>query len=156
PLGRKKKMLFLQANANPSLIEEGLPQARDVQAYDDQKVLDEIGAFCASELVLPQGELGQADRPRVLNQIVTFLYSELERLVATLSQQRLLEMLLGLNEALVHRQESRRLTMPTQIACFGSVGRMAERLKRELPDAATSAIASRFLIEYVTARPPSG
>jgi hypothetical protein len=156
PLGRKKKLLFFPGEVNPQLLEPGLAEVREIQPFDTQQVLDHIGDYCANGLRLPEGPVAYERRTPVLNAVVGFLYGELERLAGTLSPDHLLERLVALNEALVHRQEHRRLTIPTQIACFGSVALRAERLRRELPLAATAAVASRFLIEYVTARPPSG
>jgi hypothetical protein len=156
PLGRKKKILFLPGNVNPQLIEGELAPPREVQPFDEQQVLDALGDYCAQQLHLPEGPIPRGQRLRVLNGVVGFLYRELERLVATLSPLRLLESLVVLNESLVYRQEFRRLTVPTQIACFGSVSLMAERLRREHSQSAAAAVASRFLLEYVSARPPSG
>jgi hypothetical protein len=61
-----------------------------------------------------------------------------------------------MNERIVYEHDFRRLTIPTQIACFGSISLRAERLRRELSAAAAAGISCRFLIEYVTARPPQG
>lgn len=49
-----------------------------------------------------------------------------------------------------------KLQMPTRLATFENVPEMLEIIKQELPDDTNAALASRFVIEYVVARPPLG
>jgi hypothetical protein len=88
--------------------------------------------------------------------LVGHLYGDLERLVASLDPTGLLDALVAHNERVIYEREFRVFTIPTRAACFGQRSAVIERLSDELPEIATAAIAGRFLIEYVTARPPTG
>jgi hypothetical protein len=48
------------------------------------------------------------------------------------------------------------LKLPTRLACYESETETRERLTREIPELSLTGIVSRFLVEYVTAVPPSG
>ena len=76
--------------------------------------------------------------------------------MATLSPDGLLEFLVTCNETLLTRQAVLRLTIPTYLACFASEADLVDDLRTELPKLAMTLIANRFLIEYVTVRPPRG
>ncbi len=156
PLGRKKKLLAPMANSRPALISKNLPPFRRIQEFDEQQVRDSIGDFLVRTRKMAPGRFPDGDRVGILKSIVEFLYSELQKKVASISSERLLENLVSLNERIIYENEHRQLVLPTHVACFGSFDHQAERLREELPNAAAAGVASRFLIEYVTARPPHG
>jgi hypothetical protein len=87
---------------------------------------------------------------------VSYFFARLEALVASLSPEGLLEQLIVANEAIVFGQARREHSVATEIACFSSVARMVERLEEEIPESTKAALSTRFLIEYIAARPPSG
>jgi len=154
PLGQKKKLLVLDQASNPELDPTDLPRFRKIQSADVHEVLDELGAYLKNVKGLLDGPVPQPGS--VLNQAVEFLYSALERLVATLSPDGLLEWLIGQEEAAVRQDRRLRLTMPTRLACFGDHAGLVADLVRQLPEAETTWLSSRFIIEYVAACPPTG
>ena len=156
PLGPKKKLLMLDAGRHPALNPAGLPLYRPVQAFEQQRLQDEVGHAAGWQFGPHPQAVPDDDRGQLLNSLVGHLYGVLERLVAELSPDGLLEALVAQNERVIYEREFRELTVPTRIACFGERSRVIERLAEELPETATAGLAGRFLIEYVAARPPAG
>lgn len=156
PLGIKKKLFFLSLDTNPELDNSGLPRYRKVQADDEDELLDELGNYLSSVEKLKEGAIPDDKRTDVLNKTVGFFYCKLEKLVASLNPDGLLEYLIAYHEAIVHEVAEHRLTIPTRLACFSSESEMVEKLSEELPERYKAALASRFVIEYVVTRPPVG
>jgi len=156
PLGHKKKLLFMSGNRTIPYRDEGLPQHRKVQPADVSEILDGLGDHLTSALHLPVGHIPNGQRTKVLNEAVAFFFRKLEHLVSTLSPENLLETLVAYNEQLLHEQAQQNLSIPTRIACFGSESEMVEKLREEHQELRRAALANRFLVEYVSARPPQG
>jgi hypothetical protein len=156
PLGRQKKLLMFDAATNPALNDEGLLRYRPIQLFDRQELLDQMGEWVTGWFGRDERLLPGSDRVPLLNRLVGRLYQELEQTVAQLSPAGLLERLVVHCERVIFEQEHRRLTTPTRVACYGAQVEWIERLRRDLSESATTALANRFLIEYVTAHPPSG
>ncbi len=156
PLGVKKKLLFLSLDANPELDNVGLSPYRKVQAADENELLDELGNYLSSVEKLKEGAVPDDKRKDVLQKTVGFFYRELEKLVASLDPEGLLEHLIAYHEAIVNEVAEHQLTIPTRLACFSSESEMVEKLSEELPERHKAALTSRFVIEYVVTRPPVG
>jgi hypothetical protein len=156
PLGLKKMLLYNQVNASPDLDPRKLPPYRKIQEADANELLDELGDYLSTVEHLEPGPLPEERRTDVLAKAVEFYGQELVRLVASFSPEGLLELLIAQQEATVRESSNRELTIPTQLACFSNVPDMVVRLSTELPELAAAAVAGRFLIEYVAARPPKG
>lgn len=156
PLGIKKKLLALNTAVEPRIDPTGLPDFREVQHADEQVLLDEIGAHLLSK-GYSVGDIPNSKRVEVLNDhVVEYLYSRLKSVVATLNSKWLLYCLVAYHETIIHDLVFTRLTIPTQLACFGDQPRLIAELREQLSEIYITAVANRFLIEYVTARPPSG
>ncbi len=156
PLGHKKKLLFMSGNRTVLHREEGLPRHRKVQPADVSELLDELGDHLSSTLNLRVGRIPDDQRTEILGETVTFLFRELEHLISTLSPENLLDTLVAYNERFLHEQAQQDLLIPTRIACFGSESEMVEKLREEHQELRRVALASRFLVEYVSACPPQG
>lgn len=156
PLGIKKKLFYLEGDLNPELEEDGLPDYRKVQEVDEDELLDELGDYLSSVEKLKVGEIPDGERTTVINKAVGFFYSEFKKLVASLNPEQLLEYLIAYHEAIVRETAFHRITIPTRLACFSSEPEMIETLSKELPERHKAALASRFVIEYVVAQPPTG
>lgn len=156
PLGIKKKLLFLKSDATLELDRNGLPPHRKLQKADENRLLDELGRHLTQIEGLQVGSLPNAERLPVLRKVVDYFYRELERLVATLRHDGLLEWLVLHQESIVREAALHKLTIPTRLACFSSEPEMIEALNKELPERASAGVARRFVIEYVVARPPNG
>jgi len=156
PLGLKKKMLLLVPQAEPPLDPRGLPSYRKLQPTEESELLDQLGKHVRDEMKLPIGRIADRERTAVLKDVVDFYYRKLQQLVATLNPDELLERLIAKHEAIVHSTAMHKLQMPTRLAAFENVPEMLHIIKQELPDDTNAALASRFVIEYVVARPPVG
>jgi hypothetical protein len=136
--------------------EAGLPDHRKLQPADEHELLDELGPHLSQSLGLPRGPIPDDRRSEVLRETVDFYFQELEHLVASLSSDDLLETLVRHHERILREREQQDLLIPTRIACFSSEEKMVETLREEKQELSRAALASRFLIEYVAARPPQG
>ncbi|MEX0761242.1 MAG: hypothetical protein WD333_02205 [Dehalococcoidia bacterium] len=155
PLGQKKKLILLSTARRPELDPTGLPAFRSVQETEYAYILDGVGEHIASR-GFQQGALEGADRTRAVNAAVAWMFNELENLVGSVSDDELLPSLIAFHEAATREMFSRVLTIPTRLHCFGDRQSLVAQLSEEMPDAYITNSASRFLIEYVAARPPRG
>jgi hypothetical protein len=156
PLGLKKKIFYLDLGQMSQLDRRGLPHPRYVQEVDKNALLDPIGEHFREDQHFEVGPI-EADRaPKVINDIVKFCYDEFTAIVASLSPDGLLEWLVGRHESNVSSAANSRLTMATRVACFGQSTQFIQDAATDLTQASEAAVAGRFLIEYVSAQPPSG
>lgn len=156
PRGQKKMLLILDANQNPALDPRDIPGFHPIPQGDIDAVLDRIGDFLAQDQHLEIGPIRREDRNRVLQDVVSFCFSQLEDYVRSMSSEGLLEYLLERNEAGVRADADLKLQMPTRLACFAEVGDFVEKIQRDMARVVQSSLAGRFLVEYVAAQPPSG
>lgn len=159
PLGQQKTVFFLNGDDNPQLDSRALPGYRPVQPAEESVVLNDIGQHLSATRRLAVGPIPDDQRTGVLRDVVGFLFTELERLTATVRADELLGWLIAFHERLVYERSMRRLTLVTRMACFGPIsgfsGYIAE-LQTEIQGVSKASATCRFLIEYVTARPPRG
>jgi len=156
PVGMKRMLLYFEVNASPDLDPRGLPPFRKVQKADENELLDELGDYLSSSELLVPGQIPNDKRNSILNKAVMFYYQELSKLVSSLRPEGLLEFLLAYQEAITYETAFYEFRLPSRLACFGSEPTIVTQLGKESPDLTTAAVASRFLIEYVTAIPPQG
>ena len=156
PLGHKKHFFFLSVDTSPDLDGSELSHHRGLQEADVEGVLDDLGEHLRTAIGLPLGPIDAANRASVLKGAVADFYRWLEREVAALSAEALLEYLIARHESTIYESALRALTVPTRVACFNSVPEMIATLREEVPRLARASIASRFLIEYVATVLPSG
>lgn len=154
PLGPKKKVVVLAGNDNLALMPGDLPHPRLVDDADVALRLDEMGEWLSATRSV--GRVGRDERVALLNGVVAYYFERLEEAVARLQPVGLFEFLIGQNESLIRDEAERRLTLPTRIACFGLEDEARKDLTERLPKLVVSAVASRFLIEFVAASPPNG
>lgn len=155
PIGLKKKFFMIGGEAAAVLDDSDLPRYRPLQhAVRDewrdreQELLD--------RLELPLGPITPEQRVPTLHALVEEYFNRFEQLVATLNPEGLLEALVAHGERLIQRQEHELRLTPTRVACFGNLQQVVDELQRDGTILATTAIAHRFVTEYVVARPPSG
>jgi hypothetical protein len=156
PLGSKKQVFFLNLDRSPDLDWTDLPDERLLQGGDIDGLLDDLGAHLRIEKGHSVGDIAPAHRAAVLHQGVEYFYNLLRDEVATLTRRGTLEELVRRHEVLIQQTAFRALTVPTRLACFGSIPDMVTELEKEIPERARTSTASRFLIEYVAATPPQG
>lgn len=156
PLGEKKALIILDPRVDPRLDDRALPRFRQLQSADTNEVLDEIGSFVRESLGFGLGDVPNTRRVELLRKVVGFLYRQLQELVSTVRGDELLDYLMSRHEAITRHIAERSLTIPTRAACYEGLYGIVEQLREEIPRSSALALGSRFLIEYVAARPPNG
>ncbi len=152
----KKKILALHVGTNPQFQPGNYAAFREVQDADRGLLLDELGEHLTGNLKLKEGLIPKSMVVEVLNQSVSYYFSQLQRLIRTLSKDQLLEFLVSHHEAIVSEQAFRKINTATHIACFGDSREMTRQIIEETPKLNDAALSCRFLIEYVATIPPSG
>jgi hypothetical protein len=154
PLGQKR--LIPSEDQRPMLHQRGLPPLRGVQPVDEHSLRMAVGAHLLDDLGLRPGLVGDADRIRVINEATAWCFQRMEQRVAQLHPADLLEGLMLSHERLVYEDYVSQNGVETEVRCWSSAADVEARLRESVPRFATLLTASRFLIEYVAARPPSG
>ncbi|MEU7011884.1 hypothetical protein [Streptomyces sp. NPDC046332] len=153
PYGPKK---MLHAIANPLLLQPGnLPSARLVQPAVSAAVLDEMGEWLVAQ-GFGQGPVPASERLGVLNKAVEYAFQQVKDLTATLSPAGLMLHLMARHEALLRADALNDHVLSSRVACFGAASQPAVELADENSRRVLAAQASRFLVEYTAATPPSG
>ncbi len=155
-LGPKKRLFVLSSQNAPIQNSKGLPAYRALQEGDQQEVLDDLGDRLINTYKYPVGSIPRQKQNEVTKQVVGALYEELERLVATLRPQGLLEWLVSHHERVLVKHDYYKLNLPARMACFSSRSKILHDFLEEAPLQAATGTSARFLLEYITARPPSG
>jgi hypothetical protein len=132
-----------------------LPRFRPMPKAPTEEVLDGLGSEVAGRLGLEVGVVAPERHNDVLKTAVEILFERFARLVSTISPGGVLEYLVAQNEALVHHNTELRMTLGARLACFDAT-RLVDDLREDLPLASQTAVAVRFVIEYITAVPPRG
>jgi hypothetical protein len=153
---RKKHLLLLDASRDLRGVGEGLRPYRPIQSADVQIVRAELGAYLHDSLKVDKGDIPKSRRVEVLACARDWCLAEIEKAVAELSPEGLLERVMALNETMAFRRFQQRLKIPTRMACYETEPETQDRLRQEVPELAATSIACRFLVEYVAAVPPSG
>lgn len=156
-VSNKKMIMTLDMQAKPELDPRDIPRFRRKQKANVEEILDDLGSHLINEKAMTVGPIPDNERsPLINNTIVPFCFERFEKTVRSLNPRGLLEWLVGHNESALREVAFHGLTIPTRVACFGSVFEVVERIREELPELSATAMASRFLIEYVVAQPPTG
>lgn len=132
-----------------------LPRARLRRQEASSLVLD-LAADWLSTSSWPEGPVAEHQRCNIINDVVSFYYDTLVARIATFEPTSLRRTLIALDEALLHSEARREYMLPARIAAFGAGAAPVEELYTAQSRATSSAVASRFLIEYVAAAPPQG
>lgn len=156
PIGPKKKLLVFNQNNISVLFEPGIfPKTRFVDSADENELLDSMGLWLRNNKGLG---IGKIENPKaVINDVVGYLFSEIERTVSGLKDpEQILKILILHYEALIHRREEKRITITTTLHCFSNRKSMIDKINEDLNNFNKLSISLRFLIEYVSACPPRG
>jgi len=156
PVGLKKMLLLFNSARTPEIDERGLPRFRPLQRAWVNDLLDRVGEFLASECGLRVGKIDPMQRTSILNQVAAYCFTRVERLASSLSPNGALQFVVAHSESVHREQALNRLTIPTRLQCFQSDPEMIEQLGKKMPELANVGLASRLLVEYFAAQPPSG
>ncbi|MGI5468361.1 hypothetical protein [Streptomyces sp. CA-132043] len=151
-----KKMLHAYAQGRSMLLRLGpLPAARLVQPAVSAIVLDELGGWLTAEGIEP-GSVPGDKRLDVLNKTVEHYFQRIQHVIAGLTAEGLMNQLMARHEALIRAEAHDDQVLPSRLACFGTSSRPAAQLAKDSRQRVAAAQASRFLIEYTAATPPTG
>ncbi len=152
----RKALSHLDGIIAPDLDARDLPPHRHVQGAAEREVFDELADYLRGRPDIRAGQVPDDRRIEVLDAVAAFHYRALEQLVAMLSPDGILEWLLAYHEALVQQDAHTRLIRAPFLACNDTTPDLVARFHAEERRHPLSAVAARFVIEYVAARPPCG
>ena len=150
-----KMQHVLGSDADPVLTVGLGALPRLLQSSAVQVVLDQVGEQL-EVAGLAVGPVDPADRTAVLNDSVAWAFGELWSLLQSLDPRGLLKVLAHETESIIYAESRANLQVPSQAACFGPESAAVERSRTYMTGMTATAIANRFVIELVTASPPSG
>ena len=155
PLGPKKKMVLVTGDP---IFYEGpgdIPSFRRVQEADHHELLAYMGEnlLATHETRIARTKV---ERNALVNDAVSCLYGELQRMVARFDAKDLLTNFVAHNESNVKQRVQLEMTVATRLACFGERDRVVENFTEETHSNDRASLANRFLIEYAAAQPPRG
>jgi hypothetical protein len=153
PAGPKKMLLL--ATSDQAALRPARARPRYVRPGVVATVLDDLGAWLTAG-GLAVGAIPSDLRTDVLARVVSYYFDSMANLVRQLSPVGLLEFLIAHDEALVHQTAVRRWRLGPRLACFGPESVVAKDEAEDRSRRAEASVASRFLIEYVGATPPTG
>jgi len=151
PPGMKRR---ISAARQSDVLRRPARKPRLVQPAVTAVVLDRLGADLRTS-GHAEGDIQASERTAVLNEAVEILYREIQSKVAMLSAVGLVEFLIENDEAIISLARAREEDVSNRVACFGAEVDVEELIK-ESNRLTESALASRFLVEYVAAKPPNG
>lgn len=152
PLGVKKHMILLPAEANP-MIEAAEGRPRLVQEADRSAARYALGDALYKRFGFREEEIPHERRNEVLRGAVDFLFGEASMILNGVGSEGLLKFLVGMNERLIAESEHSRTILPAKLATYPD---SAKTLRSEVAQANVAGICCRFLIEYATAAAPQG
>jgi len=154
PLGLKKHLLLLDPIRRPELVSGRLPKVRFVQGENLDALLDDIGQALLADR--PVGPIPDGERTALLHRVNSFLFEQFAYRIESMAPDGLVEALLQRHETLVRDSTHHAVTVPTQLACFAPLRETAADIVSRTSKFAAASLASRFILEYVAARPPTG
>ncbi|QSZ54353.1 hypothetical protein RI444_08480 [Paenarthrobacter sp. AT5] len=157
PAGPKQMIHVYGGGADEVVLPGNLPEARRLQSAPVARLLDDLGHYLTSVMGLAPGPIEKDQRTAFLNEKVTrWLMDNLHDTVGQLNREGLLEKLITLDEALASETAREPAQLRARLACFGPRDDQVQTLQKHQSTAVASSLASRFIIEYVTAFTPSG
>lgn len=155
PVGLKKKLLVFNQNNVSAFLEPGnFPQLRYIDSADENMILDEIGEWLKNEKKIKVGKV--INQKQVINDVVGYLFSKIESSIQTFKNpENVLQTMMLYYETLLYKREEHRVTIPTTLHCFSDKASMVNKINDDTSKFNKLSVSLRFLIEYVSACPPS-
>ncbi|MCK1807074.1 MULTISPECIES: hypothetical protein [unclassified Micromonospora] len=154
PVGRKK-VIRVNKGSQVALRPPFFRSARLVQPAVSGFILDELGEWLTAD-GLPEGQVPDEKRNELLQKCVSHHFEQIQAIVSELDPNGLIEFLVRRDETLIHSDAVERESLAYRIACFGESPDLTQEIAEGERKRTEAAIASRFLVEYVAATPPSG
>jgi hypothetical protein len=149
-------MLNVFQQDRASLNPEHLGSPRLLQEHDVEKQLDGLVRSLTIGS-LPEGEISDTEtKLRVIENVVDVYVARLREALRAFAWEPIVEALIANQEALHHDRVTRMYTMATDVACFSNMAARVESEKKRATEINVTALATRTLLEFAVAEPPSG
>ncbi|RYE39986.1 MAG: hypothetical protein EOP24_42490 [Hyphomicrobiales bacterium] len=157
PPGQRRMLHVADRNTDLVTWPGNLPQPRKVISAVVATLLDDLGRHLSEQHGRSVGPIPDDERSAVLNrEVVPYFGDRLSEVLGVHDDRPTLRYLIRANEALLREVHVDARTYPSRIACFGAQSGLVERMAKDMAQGATSAVSSRFLIEYLAASPSAG
>jgi len=151
-----RRKFFVVAEERSALRSTGVSKPRHLQKHDFQEMLDGILHSLGENPPAAKKDVPQAECTKLCERVVDIYIERLRGLLRDLAWRPLLEYLIGNYEALLHSRLTRRITRTTQAACHGADDETTELFLTEQVRDTETALATRILVEFVSAELPVG
>ncbi len=148
----KKKMFALDYQTHP-YFKPTIDRPRFIPSECEEQLLNEIGEYFSSTKGIPFGIITTIDKPTICSDIVDFLYRLLTTRLQQFNSDNLIKCIYQDLENVMYSTALTQTRYAFDISCYPEKKGEYERNFNEVNK---SSLAMKFLIEYVTATPPSG
>jgi len=156
PLGQAKMILLLDSQKDPLIDNRWLVKPFYISNSEVNILLDEIPLLIEKTREIPKNINNEQYKKELFNTATKLLLDTLSNEIQSFEFEFLLHVLLELYETLVWKREQNKTMIPAQILCFGNLkGELKEILENDNKLVKTS-LATRCLIEYISAQPTKG
>lgn len=155
PLGSKTMLHKYSQTEGVFLDSSNLPTARIESEPEISLILNNL--VHKAGIKLPVGEITDIKlKNQISNQIVSYFFSEVQRLIRLFPTEDLLMEILELNEAVWQKKQSDAAKLPALLSCFENIEITRDELIEKSMQLETAATAHRSLIEFIISTPSSG
>lgn len=155
PLGSKTMLHKYSQTEGVFLDSSNLATARIESEPEISIILNNL--VHKAGIKLPVGAITDIKlKNQISNRIVSYFFSEVQRLIRLFPTEDLLMEILALNEAIWQKKQSDAAKLPALLSCFENIEITREELIEKSMQLETAAIAHRSLIEFIISTPSSG
>ena len=155
PLGLKRRMKTFSESDALILDRSGLPAVRRIQSFEMERIRDESGEVATKRAAVDQ-QLSSSDSHKIHNDIVGEMFNKLEAEIARFNDRQLLPNLISRHESLIAELRRTESIVGTHLSAMGDTVENRQSLQSDLEELNKASMSSRFLLEYVSAIPPTG
>ena len=155
PLGLKRRMKTLNEFDSLMLDNTGLPQVREVQAFEAERIRDEVG-----EIVESMAEVDQPISTKEAHELHTHIAKQMfdrwKNEIDRYNDAEILPIIVSRHESLISELRRTESIIGTHLAAMGNNAENRDELQNDQIELNRANTASRFLLEYIAACPPQG
>lgn len=148
----KTKVFALSYTEHP-YFKPMIERTRHIPMEYEHQLLDEIGDYLRQTKGFSYGILQDVEKHKVCNDIVGFLYNKLQSEVSQFDPTGFYELLHYDLECIIYSMMITQRRYSYDIACYPE---RSKKIDAEYNEINKSSIATKFLLEYIAAIPPSG
>lgn len=150
---RKKKFFVLDYEIYPYLKPIDFPQNRKVNENDINELLDDVGKYVISLKKWDYGMVNEEDKNEITLLVVDYLYKLLQNKVKKINPYNLVEVIYhDLEEQIYYMMMFQRRNY-NDVLCYPE---KKDKIWKDFNENQRVTKAMKFLMEYVSAQPPSG